>query len=175
MCVQCLRKPAEDMHSFVVVLPFGDGIARMAELDRMDLAILDALRRDGRVTATDLGARIGLSASACSRRLRRLEEEGVILGYGAQINEAALGRGLSAIVFVTLRSQTEESLSAFEKAVRTCANVAEGFLLSGQYDYALRVVARDVADYERIHKEQLSRLPHVDRMQSNFALRKVAG
>lgn len=175
MCVQCLRKPAEDMHDFCLALQFCDGILRMAEIDRMDLAIIETLRRDGRVTATDLGARIGLSASACSRRLRRLEDEGVILGYGAQINEAALGRGLSAIVFVTLRSQTEESLSAFEKAVRACANVAEAFLLSGQYDYALRVVAQDVADYERIHKEQLSRLPHVDRMQSNFALRKVAG
>lgn len=147
----------------------------MIELDRLDLAIVDALRRDGRATTTELGARVGLSASACSRRIRRLEEAGVILGYGAAVNETALGRGLSALVFVTLHSQIEESLSAFEQAVRRCPNVAEAFLLSGQYDYALRVVARDVADYERIHKEQLSRLPGVDRMQSNFALRKVTG
>ncbi len=147
----------------------------MDGLDRMDLAIVEALRRDGRITATDLGARVGLSPSACSRRVRRLEEEGVLLGYGAAVNEAALGRGLSAILFISLLSQTEEHLSAFERAVRQCPNVVEGYLLSGQFDYALRVVARDVADYERIHKEQLSRLPGVSRIQSNFVLRKVAG
>ncbi|MFA5122383.1 Lrp/AsnC family transcriptional regulator [Zavarzinia sp.] len=147
----------------------------MDGLDRMDLAIVEALRRDGRITATELGARVGLSPSACSRRVRRLEEEGVLLGYGAAVNEAALGRGLSAILFISLQSQTEEHLSAFERAVRQCPNVVEGYLLSGQFDYALRVVARDVADYERIHKEQLSRLPGVSRIQSNFVLRKVAG
>jgi len=144
-------------------------------LDRMDHAILDVLKRDGRMTATELAGRVGLSASACSRRIRRLEEVGVITGYGAAINEAARARGLTVIVFVSLHSQTEEFLSAFERAVQRCENVVEGYLLSGPFDYSLRVLARDVGDYERIHKEQLSRLPGVSRMQSNFALRKVVG
>jgi DNA-binding Lrp family transcriptional regulator len=144
-------------------------------LDRMDHAILDVLKRDGRMTATELAGRVGLSASACSRRIKRLEDDGVITGYGAAINEAARARGLTVIVFVSLHSQTEEFLSAFERAVQRCENVVEGYLLSGPFDYSLRVLARDVGDYERIHKEQLSRLPGVSRMQSNFALRKVVG
>ncbi|RJF89877.1 Lrp/AsnC family transcriptional regulator [Oleomonas cavernae] len=144
-------------------------------LDRMDHAILDVLKRDGRMTATELAGRVGLSASACSRRIKRLEDVGVITGYGAAINEAARARGLTVVVFVSLHSQTEEFLSAFERAVQRCENVVEGYLLSGPFDYSLRVLARDVGDYERIHKEQLSRLPGVSRMQSNFALRKVVG
>ncbi|WP_233559857.1 Lrp/AsnC family transcriptional regulator [Oleomonas cavernae] len=141
----------------------------------MDHAILDVLKRDGRMTATELAGRVGLSASACSRRIKRLEDVGVITGYGAAINEAARARGLTVVVFVSLHSQTEEFLSAFERAVQRCENVVEGYLLSGPFDYSLRVLARDVGDYERIHKEQLSRLPGVSRMQSNFALRKVVG
>lgn len=141
----------------------------------MDGAILDVLRGDGRITNADLALKVGLSASACSRRIKRLEDEGVITGYGATINEAARARGLTVIVFVSLHSQTEEFLSAFERAVLRCENVVEGYLLSGPFDYCLRVLTRDVADYERIHKEQLSRLPGVSRMQSNFSLRKVVG
>ena len=141
----------------------------------MDHAILDVLKRDGRMTATELAGRVGLSPSACSRRIKRLEDVGVITGYGAAINEAARSRGLTVVVFVSLHSQTEEFLSAFERAVQRCENVVEGYLLSGPFDYSLRVLARDVGDYERIHKEQLSRLPGVSRMQSNFALRKVVG
>lgn len=142
-------------------------------LDRIDIAILDTLRQDGRISNAALADKVGLSQSACSRRLDNLEKEGAIKGYHAELSNAAFGYGMTAIVHISLSGQFEKTLSEFEAAVRRCPNVLSCHLMSGEYDYILRIAARDLADYERIHKEWLSAMPHVIRINSAFALREV--
>lgn len=147
----------------------------MPSLDDVDLRILRALRQDGRITNAALAEAVGLSQSACLRRLRLLERSGVIRGYTAIIEEPEARDTVTVIVQITLDRQTEEHLSRFEASVRRLPEVRECYLMTGMSDYLLRVEARDAADYERIHKEQLSRLPGVARIQSSFAIRRVIG
>ncbi|MGB6117591.1 MAG: Lrp/AsnC family transcriptional regulator [Mesorhizobium sp.] len=143
------------------------------QLDRIDLAILETLQQEGRISNAALAERVGLSQSACSRRLDTLEKGGVVKGYHARISNAALGNQLNAIVHISLSGQFEKTLSDFEIAVKRCPNVLSCHLMSGEYDYVLRIAARDLADYERIHKEWLTALPHVTKINSSFALREV--
>ncbi len=142
-------------------------------LDSIDHSIISALQEDGRISNVQLADRIGLSPSACLRRVQILEDRGIITGYAAMIDAAALGRSTHIIVAITLDRQSEDFLSAFEHAVADCPDVMECYLMAGDADYVLRLQARDAADYERIHKEHLSRLPGVARIQSSFALRQV--
>ena len=142
-------------------------------LDRIDIAILEALQQDGRMPNAALAEKIGLSQSACSRRLDNLEKSGVIKGYHAEISNAALGHKMTAIVHISLSGQFEKTLSEFEAAVKRCPNVLSCHLMSGEYDYILRIAARDLEDYERIHKEWLTGMPHVIKINSSFALREV--
>jgi len=142
-------------------------------LDRIDIAILRALQEDGRMPNAALAERVGLSQSACSRRLDNLERAGFIKGYHAKISNAALGHGMTVIVHVSLSGQFEKTLSDFEAAIKRCPNVLSCHLMSGEYDYILRIAARDLEDYERIHKEWLSGMPHVIKIVSAFALREV--
>jgi DNA-binding Lrp family transcriptional regulator len=135
--------------------------------------ILAALRQDGRITNAALAQAVGLSPSACLRRLRLLESRGVIRGYTAIIEEPQPRDLVTVIVQITLDRQTEEHLSRFETAVKRLPELRDCFLMTGMSDYLLRVEVRDAADYERIHKEQLSRLPGVARIQSSFAIRRV--
>jgi len=144
------------------------------ELDALDRAILGALLEDGRLSQVELAERIPLSATAIARRIRALEEKGVIQGYQARINRQALGLGMTVIVHIGLTSQNEDLLEAFEKAVASAPSVVSCHLMSGEDDYLVTVRARDLADYERIHKEQLARLPGVARLKSSFVLRDVA-
>jgi Lrp/AsnC family leucine-responsive transcriptional regulator len=143
------------------------------ELDRIDLQILASLQKDGRLTNAALAEQVHLSASACLRRVQRLEQEGVIAGYTAVLDPAALGRATSVFVEVSLNSQREDALEAFERAVRDCAEIAECHLMSGGSDYLLRISVANTQEYERVHKQHLSRLPHVARIRSSFALRTV--
>jgi DNA-binding Lrp family transcriptional regulator len=143
------------------------------ELDALDRAILGALLEDGSLTQVELAERIPLSATAIARRIRALEERGVIQGYQARISRQAFGLGMTVIVQIALKSQNEELLKAFEEAVVKAPSVVSCHLMSGEDDYLVTVMARDLADYERIHKEQLSRLPGVARLKSSFALRDV--
>ncbi len=145
----------------------------MIELDTIDRAILSNLQQDGRLTNADLAERINLSPSATLRRVRMLEEAGVIEGYAMLVNQKAIGKPTNIFVEVALNSQSEANLNAFEHAVAACPEVMECYLMSGDSDYVLRVVVADTADYERVHKEYLSRLPNVSRIRSNFALRTV--
>lgn len=145
----------------------------MDKLDAIDIAILRTLQEDGRISNANLADRVGLSASACSRRLDILEKAGVIRGYHARLSNKALNFGMTAIVHISLSGQFEKTLSEFEDAVERCPNVLVCYLMSGEYDYILRVAAKDLQDYERIHKEWLSALPHVVRINSAFALREV--
>ncbi|MBN9072421.1 MAG: Lrp/AsnC family transcriptional regulator [Rhizobiales bacterium] len=142
-------------------------------LDKIDIAILSTLQRDGRMSNAALAEAIGLSQSACSRRLDGLEKSGAIRGYHAQISNEALGHAMTAIVHISLTGQFERTLSDFEAAVKRCPNILSCHLVSGEYDYVLRIAARDLQDYERIHKQWLSAMPHVTRINSSFALREV--
>jgi DNA-binding Lrp family transcriptional regulator len=142
-------------------------------LDRIDIAILEALQKDGRMPNAALAEKVGLSQSACSRRLDNLEKSGAIRGYHARLSNVALGHQMTAIVHISLSGQFEKTLSDFETAIKRCPNVLSCHLMSGEYDYILRIAAKDLADYERIHKEWLSAMPHVTKINSSFALREI--
>ncbi|WP_037300402.1 Lrp/AsnC family transcriptional regulator [Rubritepida flocculans] len=142
-------------------------------MDEKDRAILRQLRQDARMPNAKLAQAVGLSPSACLRRLRLLERSGIIRGYTVVLDEAPPREGVVVIVQITLERQTDEHLRRFEEAVRKCPEVRECHLMTGLADYLLRVEARDAADYERIHKEALSRMPGVARIQSSFAIRTV--
>jgi len=145
----------------------------MIDLDATDRKILNLLQHDGRMTNAQLADSINLSPSACLRRVNRLEAEKVIAGYAMLVNQEAIGLGTSVIVEVSLNSQAEEILNSFETAVRKVPAVMECYLMAGDADYVVRVTVAGVQDYERIHKEYLSRLPHVARIRSIFAMRTV--
>ena len=142
-------------------------------LDTLDHAIIDALVEDGRLSQVQLAERVPLSPTAIARRIRALEEAGVIEGYQARINRGAIGLGMTVHIFISLQNQTEQRLEAFEAAVDASPSVIGCELMSGEDDYLLTVLARDLADYERIHKQELSRLPGVTRLRSSFVLREV--
>lgn len=144
------------------------------KLDAIDYAILKNLQSEGRLANADLAERIHLSPSACLRRVRILEQAGIIEGYAMLVNQAAIGKPSTIFVEVSLTSQSEKNLGDFERAVSDCPEIMECYLMAGNFDYLLRIIAGDASDYERIHKEYLSRLPNVLRIQSNFALRTVS-
>ncbi|NYZ15909.1 Lrp/AsnC family transcriptional regulator [Azospirillum sp. RWY-5-1] len=145
----------------------------MRALDAIDRRIVRLLQLDGRISNATLAKEVGLSPSACLRRVQLLEHDGVIRGYTALVEETGQEPQTVVIVQITLEKQTEAFLSAFEAAVRKCPDVMECYLMSGGFDYLLRVAARGAADYERIHKDQLSLLPGVARIHSSFAIRSV--
>lgn len=142
-------------------------------LDRTDRLILQTLQDNARMPNVELAERVGLSASACSRRLQQLEQAGVIEGYQAVINNKALGQAITALVHITLQGQSEDHLRRFEESVRNCPYIVACFLMSGDSDYLIRVNARDMEHYEQIYKSWLSTLPGVSRIQSSFAMRMV--
>lgn len=143
-----------------------------SSLDTADRAILRLLRLNARRPNSDIAAEIGLSPSACHRRIKMLEDEGVIRGYtlvtGPLDDEA---RAVDVLVQVTLDRQTEDYLARFEHAVRQCPEIRECFLMTGGVDYWLRVQTESVAAYEAIHSEILSRMPGVTRINSSIAMR----
>lgn len=141
--------------------------------DAIDRAILRELQRDARLAIAELGSRVGLSASACHRRVKQLEANGVIAGYVARLERRALGLTLEFFVDVALRSQTDKVFEAFERAVEAVPEILECHLMAGGTDYLLRVAAIDSDDFERIHRERLTKLPHVSRIESHLAIRTV--
>jgi DNA-binding Lrp family transcriptional regulator len=142
-------------------------------MDAVDRRIIDVLRADGRITNADLAEKVGLSPSACLRRVRLLEEDGTIRGYAALINDREAVSDTVVIVQISLERQTDEYLRRFEKAASQCPDIRECYLMTGVSDYLLRVSVPDAASYERIHTDVLSRLPGVARIQSSFAIRAV--
>jgi Lrp/AsnC family leucine-responsive transcriptional regulator len=142
-------------------------------LDRFDRAILQALQHDGRIANSTLAERVHLSESACLRRVRALEQAGLIEGYTAILNQQKAGCPVNVFVSITLDRQDEPDLRKFEDAVRRIPEVMECYLMTGDYDYVLRVVVADTADFERVHSKHLTRLPGVARVHSSFALRTV--
>lgn len=145
----------------------------MLKLDDIDRKILDELQTDGRLPNAELAARVSLSPSACHRRVKRLESEGVIAGYVMIVDPDVIGRGLDVFVEISLSSQSVESLARFEEAVVHCPEVMSCHLMAGDADYIVHMAVADTRDFERIHNQYLSRLPGVARLRSNFAIRTV--
>lgn len=143
------------------------------KLNAQDERILQLLNKNAKLSHAEIGDQVGLSTSSVHRRVRAMESGGVIEGYGIQINEAALDRATSVFVQVTLRDQQDDGLRAFEKAVRRAPDIAACYLMTGEADYLLRIAIRDTADYERVHRDVLTRLPNVERVISQFAIRTV--
>ncbi|MBT8414247.1 MAG: Lrp/AsnC family transcriptional regulator [Boseongicola sp.] len=145
----------------------------MTELDATDARILTVLQRKGRISNADLSEEVHLSASACHRRVQRLEDAGIIRDYVALLDPRKLGRPTVVFVEITLSGQADEVLDAFEREVRLIPDVLECHLMAGTADYLLKVVAQDTEDFARIHRRYLARLPGVAQMHSSFALRTV--
>lgn len=142
-------------------------------IDRYDRAILRALQRDGRISNVDLAGRVNLSESACLRRVRRLEQQGFIEKYTALLDQRHVGLSGNIFVHITLNREEQSALAAFEAAVQNLPEVMECYLMTGEFDYLLRVVVSDMADFERVHNESLTRLPGVARVNSSVAIRTV--
>lgn len=139
--------------------------------DRKDLSLLRALQTDGRATNAELAKRVHLSESACLRRIRQLEASGVISGYAAVIDQRAIGLTLTVFLSIRLVSQSEATLSAFEEAAQKVPEILECYLVTGEADYLIRVVAKDIDAFEALHATTLTRLPGVARIVSSIALR----
>ena len=142
-------------------------------LDSYDRRILRTLSSEGRISWRDLAELIGLSMTPTVRRVRRLEELGLIEGYSARLNEERLIGSISVFVNVTLERQTEATLGVFEAEVVKSPNVLSCFLMTGGADYLLRVVVKDLNDYQRFVMEVLTRIPGVAHIKSSFALRPI--
>ena len=142
-------------------------------LDRYDHLILDALQKDGRISNVQLAAAVNLSESACLRRVRVLEDEGFIDRYAALLNQTKAGLSGNVFVHIGLHREEQSELAAFEEAVKGIPEVMECYLMTGEFDYLLRVVVANMADFERLHNESLTRLPGVARVNSSVAIRTV--
>ena len=145
----------------------------IAQLDAIDVAILEALQADGRLTNIDLAQRVHLSASACLRRVKQLEESGVIAQYVALLNPKAVGAHGTSFTIVNLETMSNDALDLFEQAVRGEPSILDCYYVAGSNDYLIRFAYRDAEDLERFHTEVLMRLPGVARTNSMLVLRTV--
>ncbi|EQB19358.1 MAG: AsnC family transcriptional regulator [Novosphingobium lindaniclasticum] len=142
-------------------------------MDRADRALLAALQADSSRSIAELAALVNLSPSACHRRIRALEEQGLVMGYAARVDAKRLGLSVEVFVEITLTSQTREAMERFERAVGDFNDILECHLMSGAADYQLRVAAADLDHYDRIHRDCLARLPGVSSMRTSFSLRRI--
>lgn len=145
----------------------------MPDLDAIDRRILAALQADSRITMQELADRVGLSISPCHRRVKLLEQRGVISGYMALVDQKAVGLPVSVFISIKLVRQKEEDLNRFARAISKWDEVLECYLMTGNRDYLLRVVAADLASYEAFLKNKLTRLDGIASIESSFALSQV--
>lgn len=143
------------------------------DLDRFDRLILDILSTDGRISITDLANRIGLSKSPTQARLKKLERDGVVTGYRAQVDPIRLGRDHVAFVEVKLSDTREAALSAFNAGVAAIPEVEECYMLAAHFDYLLKVRTQDMSDYRRVLGEKISSLPYVAQSSTHVAMQAV--
>jgi Lrp/AsnC family leucine-responsive transcriptional regulator len=142
-------------------------------LDKFDLAILAVLQRDARASLQEISAQVGLSTTPCWTRIKKMESEGVIQGYTVKVDPTAIGFRETVIVQVTLENHTEDVLERFGKVLAEIPEVLDAYLISGDYDYLIRIAVRDTRDYERLLREQLYRIPGIRHSKSSFVLRKL--
>ncbi len=143
------------------------------DIDGTDLRILNHLVCDGRSSDVALGERVHLSSTATARRRKILEDRGVIRGYTAELNMAALGYGIDVLVSIELSSQAEQALNEFELAVVRCPSMSSCSFVSGETDFIMMIHVRSFEDYDRVYRRELSTLPHVARIRSSFLMRSV--
>lgn len=142
-------------------------------MDKVDRKIVETLSADSNITSEQLGEMIGLSPSATHRRIRLLEESGIILGYRARLSDAARGNPRIVYVSVTLIDQSQPTLIAYETAISNCAEVREAHLMSGESDYLLKVEIPETDSYERVHRDILAAMPGVRRLVTQFSIRTI--
>lgn len=142
-------------------------------MDQVDRSLLHALQNDSSRSIADLADLVGTSTSGCHRRIKSLEAAGLIVCYSAQLDPQRLGLKLQAFVEITLNSQSREAMDCFEQAVGDFDDILECHLMTGNADYILRIAARDLEQFDRVHRECLSRLPGVSAMRSSFAIRTI--
>ncbi len=145
----------------------------MIELDALDRKILALLQADCRLTLGDVAEKVGLSVSPCHRRIKRMEESGVILRYAAMVDQRKVGLPVSVFISIKLERQKEEDLERFARAIGLWQEVVECYLMTGPRDYLLRVVVADLVAYEQFIKQKLTRLDGVSSIESSFALDQV--
>lgn len=145
----------------------------MEGLDELDLAILDVLQTDARLSNAAIAARVGLSASPCWRRIQRLEQLGVIRARVALLDADKLGVGMVAFAHVKLSAHGRQALPEFEEAIRRYDEVVECYTVTGEVDFVLRIVTRDTHSYERLLRDHLLQLPHIGEVHSTIALTQV--
>src|SRR5690242_18180114 len=149
------------------------GFIPMSDLDAIDRKILSVLQSDGRITMAVLAEKVGLSVSPCHRRVKLLEERGVITRYIASVDQKAVGLHVSVFISIKLARQKEEDLDRFARAISKWEEVLECYLMTGNRDYLLRVVAADLSSYEAFLKNKLTRLDGIASIESSFALSQV--
>lgn len=142
-------------------------------MDTIDKKLLLALQKDSRQSIANLASEVGLSPSACHRRIGILEKNGVIEGYHARLNGPKLGYQIEFYVEVSLDSQSEQVLAAFEQAALSRPQILECYLMTGNCDYLLKVAAENTREYERIYRRTIAALPHVARIQSSLVMKAV--
>lgn len=147
----------------------------MTSLDAIDRNILRLLRVDARMSNAKLAGEVGLSPSACLRRIKIMEQSGIIRGYTALVDTVNAEATIAVIINITLERQTEDHLDKFEASVRKHPEIRECFLMTGGSDYLLRVDVANAGEFERIHKDILSKMPGVLRIHSSFSIRNVLG
>lgn len=143
------------------------------ELDVVDRKILAQLQNDCRITMQDLADKVGLTASPCHRRVKALEEQGVVKRYIALVDQKAVGLPVSVFISIKLERQKEEDLQRFAKAISGWPEVLECYLMTGHRDYLLRVVVADLSKYEQFLKQKLTRLSGISSIESSFALDQI--
>ncbi len=145
----------------------------MSNIDRIDQKIIFFLQQDGRLTNFELSEKVGLSPSPCLRRVKNLEQRGLISGYTAIIDEVSYGFPVTAFVSVRLENQTDQKLKSFEKEITSLDAVMDCWLVTGNRDYLLRVVASDLKNYEIFMREELTKVEGIASIETNFALGRV--
>ncbi|KLE35263.1 Lrp/AsnC family transcriptional regulator [Aurantiacibacter luteus] len=143
----------------------------MATLDSIDRKLLSELQSEGRVTNVDLARRVGLTAPPCLRRVRALEEEGVIRGYHADLDASKLGFAITVFAMVSLRSQAEEDLRAFENHIKTLPEVRECHMLNGEIDFILKIVSKDLQSFQEFLTSKLTPAPNVASVKTSLTIR----
>lgn len=144
-----------------------------ADIDKNDRAILRLLQKNGRISVTNIAQELSMSESACRRRIERLEQDEIIKNYSCEIDAAKLGFGITVFVSISLSILSDRDLVKFEQAVRAAPEILECWLMTGESDYLMRIGARDVGDLERIHREVLTKLPNLTRVNTAIAMRSV--
>lgn len=142
-------------------------------MDRLDTRILSILQKDGQISMARLSEKVGMSLSACHRRVKLLESEGKISHYAARLNRKLVGLEIQVFIEAKLTSQRRIDINAFEKAIRDMPEVLECHLISGEFDYLIRVAARNTEDYEMLYRERLTSIPSVAQMKTLLCLSTV--